>query len=101
MFNPLNLISKFIKSSNQKELDRIAKIVDKKNGTYGYAQGTSMATPIVSGSAALIKALNPKLSASDIRQVILKGIFHKILYTQKIQSKMGKINHTDNCSEIS
>ncbi len=31
MFNPLNLISKFIKSSNQKELDRIAKIVGKIN----------------------------------------------------------------------
>jgi len=29
MLNPLNLISKFIKSSNQKELDRIAKIVEK------------------------------------------------------------------------
>ncbi len=27
MFNPLNLITKFIKSSNQKELDRIGKIV--------------------------------------------------------------------------
>ena len=31
MLNPLNLISKFIKSNNQKELDRIAKIVDKIN----------------------------------------------------------------------
>ena len=31
MFNPLNLISKIIKSSNQKELDRIAKIVKKIN----------------------------------------------------------------------
>ena len=31
MFNPLNLISKFIKSSNQKELDRIGKIVKKIN----------------------------------------------------------------------
>ena len=31
MFNPLNLISKFIKSSNQKELDRIRKIVIKIN----------------------------------------------------------------------
>ena len=31
MFNPLNLISKFIKSSNQKELDRISKIVTKIN----------------------------------------------------------------------
>ena len=31
MFNPLNLISKFIKSGNQKELDRIGKIVRKIN----------------------------------------------------------------------
>ena len=31
MLNPLNLISKFIKSSNQKELDRIGKIVEKIN----------------------------------------------------------------------
>ena len=31
MFSPLNLISKFIKSSNQKELDRINKIVEKIN----------------------------------------------------------------------
>ena len=31
MLNPLNYLSKFIKSSNQKELDRIAKIVEKVN----------------------------------------------------------------------
>ena len=31
MFNPLNLITRFIKSSNQKELDRIGKIVEKIN----------------------------------------------------------------------
>ena len=31
MLNPFNFITKFIKSSNQKELDRITKIVDKIN----------------------------------------------------------------------
>jgi len=31
MLNPLDFISKFIKSSNQKELDRMGKIVDKIN----------------------------------------------------------------------
>jgi preprotein translocase subunit SecA len=31
MFNPINLISRLIKSSNQKELDRIQKIVNKIN----------------------------------------------------------------------
>ena len=35
MLNPLNFISKFIKSSNQKELDRIAKIVEKVNSFEG------------------------------------------------------------------
>jgi len=32
MFNPLNLLSKIIKSGNQKELDRIGKIVIQING---------------------------------------------------------------------
>ena len=31
MLNPLNLISRFIKSSNQRELDKIQKIVEKIN----------------------------------------------------------------------
>ena len=31
MLNPLNLFSKFIKSSNQRELDKIEKIVQKIN----------------------------------------------------------------------
>ena len=31
MINPLNLLSKLLKSSNQKELDRIGKIVNKIN----------------------------------------------------------------------
>ena len=31
MLNPLNLISKFIKSNNQKELDRLSKILKKVN----------------------------------------------------------------------
>ena len=35
MLNPLGLISKIFKSSNQKELDRIAKIVDKINSLEG------------------------------------------------------------------
>ena len=35
MLNPLNFLSKFIKSSNQKELDRITKIAEKVNSFEG------------------------------------------------------------------
>ena len=38
MLNPLNFISKFIKSSNQRELDRIEKIVKKINSLEGAAK---------------------------------------------------------------
>ena len=35
MINPLNLFSKLLKSSNQKELDRISKVVKKVNSFEG------------------------------------------------------------------
>ena len=31
MFNPLSFLSKFVKSGNQKELDRIGKIISRIN----------------------------------------------------------------------
>ena len=41
MLNPLNFFSKFIKSSNQKELDRIGKIVEKVNSFESIVQNIS------------------------------------------------------------
>ena len=38
MFNPLGFISKFIKSSNQKELERIGKLVKEINNLESYTQ---------------------------------------------------------------
>ncbi|WP_019139838.1 S8 family peptidase [Noviherbaspirillum massiliense] len=40
------------------------------NGQYAYMSGTSMATPVVSGAAALIKQCWPRLSADQIANIL-------------------------------
>jgi len=40
------------------------------NGSYSYLSGTSMATPLVSGIASLLKGYHSELSNDDIRQII-------------------------------
>ena len=40
---------------------------------YMYNDGTSMATPYVSGAAALIKSIFPDISASDIKKALVNG----------------------------
>ena len=42
------------------------------DGGYGEKSGTSMATPMVSGIAALMVALNPAISAIDLRALLLQ-----------------------------
>jgi len=45
----------------------------KKGGGYGPWNGTSFATPIVSGVMALIFSTNPSLSVSDAKQILLSN----------------------------
>ena len=44
------------------------------NNTYSFYQGTSMAAPMVSGLAALIKAANPSLTAPEIKNIIIETV---------------------------
>ena len=46
-------------------------VEDSEGFEYQFSQGTSMAAPVTSGAAALIKAANPDLTAPDIRRVLL------------------------------
>lgn len=43
------------------------------NNKYGYMSGTSMATPVVSGTAALVLSKNPLLSATDVKNILIKS----------------------------
>lgn len=42
------------------------------NNKYGYLDGTSMAAPIVSGSAAYLWSLRPDLTASEVKNALIK-----------------------------
>jgi len=61
------------------------------NNSYGYASGTSMATPHVAGLAALIKSYDPTLNWQQIKNRILSGV----VQIPSIQGKIltgGRIN---------
>lgn len=43
------------------------------NGEYEYASGTSMASPVVTGVAAMIRSRYPKLSAEQVKDVLIRS----------------------------
>jgi cell wall-associated protease len=57
---------------------------------YAYLDGTSMATPIVCGVAAVIRSYYPKLTASQVKQIILdSGVAYDNLKVQVPGEKEG------------
>ena len=55
--------------------------------TYGYESGTSMSAPVVSGLAALIREYYPKLSAIQVKEIIIRSVVKpKISLSEKCTS---------------
>jgi len=61
------------------------------DGNYAYMTGTSMATPHVSGVAALVKAVNPSLTSEQIKNIILSTVDVKSSLSGKVASG-GRLN---------
>ena len=61
------------------------------SGSYQYLSGTSMATPHVSGVAALVKARTPGLTTAQLRARLLAGVDKKTSLTGKVATG-GRIN---------
>ena len=55
----------------------------------GYWSGTSLSAPLVSGTLALIKALRPSLTASQIRDFVFEGASDIDQYNAEFKNKLG------------
>lgn len=68
------------------------------NSTYQSLDGTSMASPVVSGIAALIRSYYPKLSAVQVKQIIMASstkIDHRVKVL--VDKKNNEIQFSDLC----
>ena len=66
------------------------------NNKYDYSDGTSMASPGVSGIAALIRSYYPKLSANQVKKIIMASGL-----STKLKVKAGKSGNSKILNEIS
>jgi subtilisin family serine protease len=66
-----------------------------KGSKYGLMRGTSMASPVVAGLAALIRSYYPKLTAIQVKEIILNSV-EKVTHEVTIRGK-GKVQFSELC----
>ncbi len=67
------------------------------DGKYEYFDGTSMASPVVAGVAAMLRSYYPSLTAPQIRQVIMDSVIKIPGKTILPGSKKKKVKYTKLC----
>jgi len=67
------------------------------NSTYTLHDGTSMAAPVVSGLAALIRSYYPKLTALQVKEIIMKSV---VKVNHKVNLKVGDSEHKVSFDEL-
>jgi subtilisin family serine protease len=63
----------------------------QNNSTYGTMSGTSMATPHVTGAAALLSAFNPSLSPASLKATLMNSVDHLANWSTLVRSG-GRLN---------
>jgi subtilisin family serine protease len=66
--------------------------------TYGYESGTSMASPVVAGLAALIREYYPRLKAQQVKDIILRSV---VKPTHEVYVGNGKDRRRVSMDEVS
>ena len=61
------------------------------NQTFGFMNGTSQATAFVSGVAALVWTMNPKLTALEVKKIIERSVTK----TKELKTKVATEGHVD------
>lgn len=85
-YDGLDLLADF-SNYGKKKVDVLAPGVDirslKPEGGTAVNSGTSMAAPVVSGVAALVRGMNPELSAEDVKKILTRSArpFPKMIVT--------------------
>lgn len=93
----ISSFSSYAESFSVKPEYKVFQITDESSNrkySWGIANGTSMATPVVTGTLALWLEINPKLTAEDVKKIIKNTAYHDT-YTGEADNGrfgMGKLD---------